>query len=65
MKLTRCDICKEDVNGPCESAEQALTDGCINPSEIKRGLDPKVAKRVAKQQEGIHALSSGPGSYTN
>jgi len=62
-----CNICGEEVNGPCESVDEARADGCINPPQLKRGvkLDPKIAQRVADQQKDLHGKSSGPGSFTN
>lgn len=67
VEMTHCPICKEDVNGPCQSMDEARDGGCINPPQIKRGgsLNRDVAVRVAGQIEGAHALSSGSGSYTN
>ncbi len=61
----RCSICGEHVNGPCRTNEEALQDGCINPTRQKRGLDAEVADRVARQSVDIHGKSSGPGSWSN
>lgn len=61
-----CKICKEKVNGPCVSNEEALQEGCINPPQKKRLLlNPDIAKRVESQLKGSHGVSSGPGSFTD
>ena len=62
MKL--CTICQEEVDGPCETVEEAREGGCINPPKVKRLLDPKVAERVVAQTTGLHSkTTTGSGSW--
>ena len=59
-----CEICKEDVNGPCTSTAQAIDGGCISPPRKQaKQCDPELAKRVASQIKGCHSMSSGSGSW--
>ena len=62
-----CSICKENVSGePCQSNDEAIAEGCINPTREKRGvgLDPEISRKLEREQREIHGKSSGIGSWT-